>query len=873
MPNQNQPESTALPGHDRVFQLALAALLHDVGKPLQRAATAEESRGLAAEKDVFCPTDLKSQRKTHHHAAFTARFLDERLRRLVPQGAGDDNVVGWAARHHNPGSAWDHVVTEADRLSSGMDRGYTDESWGGWEQVVGMRLAPVLARVSPTGPRSSAGRPRFPLRRLALERAGLFPGGTDVAPAAAAVKEYKSLIEGFSADFDRLVSEPALDVAGTIRSALAVLGCHFWSVPAATNSGECDVSLFDHSRTAAALAASLAAGMFDAGHADGNAAWLKDRSEQRHALVIGDISGIQRYITGVARKGAAKSLRGRSFCIQLLTDAIAEGALRQLDLPASNVLYAGGGHFWILAPASRVHRLTGWSEEVDAWLLDWSAGALGFALGVQNCSGEKLAKKEMAGIREGAMRELHASRTRRLRGLATRRYEEVFGVIPVDPTARPCGACGKEFSTDEPEDADRLCPVCARAEAVGRVLPRAARLVRLRTGRHQVLLNLASRGGWLHFGGPLGVGYALQDEVAAITAPPGATVFDLGVALPVTRELEDVSVGIWPLGRNAPVDAGGEPLEYEDLAAKTAGVPTLGVLMMDVDNLGALFSNGFKAEEASVSRLASLSGHLTLFFSGRLGRLIEESDPWSDSVQIVYSGGDDILLVGAFDRLPGLAAAIRREFGDFCGGNESLSLSGGISHDRPELPVVTLVRHAQSAESDAKAHRHPDKREKDALSLIGVPLSWSELRVAAALARDLCVAVGGIAGPAFDAFGLAKPHGAAGSLPRSVLMRLLAIAQMEHKARRPAVGGYPIEGVKAAAQEGRWAWMAAYQLVRLAERRPDARQLVERVRAALATPAYGDEKGDRHLIEYLEVPVSWAFMSTRATSERKEDDR
>ena len=62
--------------------------------------------------------------------------------------------------------------------------------------------------------------------------------------------------------------------------------------------------------------------------------------------------GIQNFLYHILSDGAARQLRGRSFYLQLLTEAIAHYTLTQLDLPITNLILASGGQFYILAPHS-----------------------------------------------------------------------------------------------------------------------------------------------------------------------------------------------------------------------------------------------------------------------------------------------------------------------------------------------------------------------------------------------------------------------------------------------------------------------------------------------------------------------------------------
>ena len=62
-------------------------------------------------------------------------------------------------------------------------------------------------------------------------------------------------------------------------------------------------------------------------------------------LISGDISGIQNFIYTIPSKGALKSLRGRSFYLEILMEQIVDELLDALQLTRANLIYNGGGHF------------------------------------------------------------------------------------------------------------------------------------------------------------------------------------------------------------------------------------------------------------------------------------------------------------------------------------------------------------------------------------------------------------------------------------------------------------------------------------------------------------------------------------------------
>ena len=67
-------------------------------------------------------------------------------------------------------------------------------------------------------------------------------------------------------------------------------------------------------------------------------------------LLKGDLSGIQDFIFNVSSKKAAKSLKSRSFYVQIVGDLalkFIESDITDLDDFSCEVLYNGGGNFYL----------------------------------------------------------------------------------------------------------------------------------------------------------------------------------------------------------------------------------------------------------------------------------------------------------------------------------------------------------------------------------------------------------------------------------------------------------------------------------------------------------------------------------------------
>ena len=115
-----------------------------------------------------------------------------------------------------------------------------------------------------------------------------------------------------------------------------------------------DVSLYMHSKLTAAIATSLKLYFDEQGNYDYKNSCFKEVEETRDKevfmMISADISGIQDFIYTVPSKGALKSLRGRSVYLEILLESVIDSLLEDLNLTRCNVIYSGGGHFYILAP-------------------------------------------------------------------------------------------------------------------------------------------------------------------------------------------------------------------------------------------------------------------------------------------------------------------------------------------------------------------------------------------------------------------------------------------------------------------------------------------------------------------------------------------
>lgn len=186
----------------------------------------------------------------------------------------------------------------------------------------------------------------------------------------------------------------------------------------------------------------------------------------------------------------------------------------------------------------------------------------------------------------------------------------------------------------------------------------------------------------------------------------------------VKLEEEDDGESIWVLPSvKKQVELGRELRKKEHFKTfqEYAEKSYLGVLRMDVDGLGTRFIAGFK----TIDDYTSFSGKLQLFFDRNLIEIQKKID-YSDYLNIIYAGGDDIFVVGRWDKVLDFAEETRAEFIKYIG-DEKLTISGGIAIVGQKFPISKAAELSGEAEDRAKKYKNGNK---NAFSFLGDCVSW-----------------------------------------------------------------------------------------------------------------------------------------------------
>lgn len=705
--------------------LVIAALLHDIGKFAQRAGR-PKSPDMEGE---YCPTDKQGKFSTHKHVLYSDYFIEHDLP-LPPELEGQRaRLARLASAHHKPAgdSLLEQALSQADRLSAGMDRTVPTEDAGDYMSA---RLLSTFCQVSLRGGNVAEKR-YYPLGPLEDDP---FPRPLEEARA----KDYAAAFDLFRKDLPVLPLDQG--VRNYVASLVSLLEKHTWCVPSSTYKTEPDISLYDHAVTTAAIAQALFVFHKTEGGAPGQGA----TTTPKFILFGGDLSGIQKYIFGLEKShgtGVAKILRARSFHLQALTRSVVLALLDEAGLLPQARIVDAGGRFILLLPATRQIRslLPEFETRVQRWFLDAFQGRLSL-----NLTGELLLTEadfdfeRLQARLDDLWDRLEVAKLRKFglvlagdgnhgpvqNGDFSHGACQVCTINPVDPDA------GRKY-LEAHERELHLCAECyEQIEHIGRKLPQKDIKFAVFARSGQQGLQLFD-GITLHFARAESRHLGTALEIVNLRERGACAYAAVAGHLPTfTRDDEQR----WAMeGRRCGPEEDvrvEEPKTFGQLAQEARiadrdglrGKAFLGAFKADVDNLGVVFSMGL-GKRLSISRFAGLSRMLNHFFAEYMVARIERDYP---DIYVVFAGGDDLFLVGPWTTVLDFAVDLRQEFGRYVAGNPDLALSAGIFVCKPTLPATAMARGAEDLLEAAKGFTREgkDARAKDAVSLFGVTTGW-----------------------------------------------------------------------------------------------------------------------------------------------------
>ena len=691
--------------------LIKGALLHDIGKVCYRAMN-----------------------KRINHSKLGGDFLEQYLK----SNEETERLLNCVRYHHKDylqkakldKNDLAYIVYEADNIASGMDRRENEGEEKGFDPK--LNLDSIFSVFYSDKEIQVAN--KYPLIYKDINKSFNYPR-TDISLATNS--NYEALLNKIKSHF---ITKDISQIS--INQLLQIIEEGFSYVPSSTNRAEvCDISLYVHSKITSAVASCMKL-YFDEQQIQDykkycfNSGSKIFRNEKIYLLVSGDISGIQDFIYTIPSKGALKTLRGCSLYIDLLLEEFIDEYLEQIGLSRANVLYSGGGHFYILAPniedtKKAIDKL---QAKMNRWLMENIGINLYLAIGTAECSANNLMKSEAQG-------NLFATVNKKLKDDKTIRYskdedflEHIFNVENEKDTAKKeCNICHNLvdklwiYNSDE----EIACEFCLNLYKLGQDI--------LTQDLVFVISEEKIDGGIKIFGKDKDL-YMYAVNIADIDMFKGKI---LRIYSKNNLLENDLAIRLY-LADYSAKNENDEVMTFDDLAKSSCkidkGIKRLGVLRLDVDDLGIAFSSGFVSDKdkiednlryATLSRYADLSKDISMFFKVAINKIcagdltgcvdFEEkafnifgiAKAPKRKVNIIYAGGDDLFLVGAWDEVLEVAIDINRAFKQFTNGK--LTLSAGMAMFSPTYPISKMAEIAGLLVQMSKS-----KKDKNSIALFGM---------------------------------------------------------------------------------------------------------------------------------------------------------
>lgn len=592
--------------------------------------------------------------------------------------------------------------------------------------------------------------------------------------------DYSYLAEQLEANIKNLQEESPRVLGDNL---LQLLYRYALFVPA--NGESLDVSLFDQTRVAAAIGVCL----YDVQYEE-------PLNSSKPLLIVGaDFSGIQSYIYQIVSKHAGKNLKGRSFYLRLLSDAVLGYLLKCLNLYSANIIYDSGGCFYLLAPNTQSVKdaLDDAVRYIEKQIFKAHQTLLYVAVDSIEVSKEELCNQPDSSGLGAIWQTLFVKRDRKKRNryshLMETSYSEFFAPMDVDGKKRDA-ITGNDFSKDDEVvkfNGDQLisrlneqqiqlgkalkeCDCIAVTEFEASCWRDCVSIQPAYIGRYYYLLSFKD----VRNNADFIKEHAEDISIKLLNGRHG----DCDYILPSDMTHCIVSLDFY----------GGNTFNgntFEDMCDND-NLSRLGVLRMDVDNLGSIFQSGIPQEKASLTRYAALSRSFDFFFSGYINNIVLR-DENADKSFIVYSGGDDLFIVGEWNTVIRIAKTIREDFREYTCMNPAFSISGGMAILTTKFPIIAGAEESALEESNAKGHTCHGK-SKDSISFMDTPLNWSDEFPAVEKLKDRLVELL-----------------LTGELPKSFLSKILLHASMAD------IIHHRINNMKTY-------WMMSYDMKRIIER-------------------------------------------------------
>ena len=679
-----------------VIDYAYAGLLHDIGKFYQRT---EMKSSLTKQEEECTPIHRTLGYHTHLHSGYTSRFFIKYL------NLNNDLEYCSSAHHKDDLNPFLIAIQKADRIASGLDR--SDETHDSEEEIIKSRCRHIISRLNSIFYEIDFGNQRdlnyFPLS--SIDRINYPVIGRSDLSKEDAVNEYRILFDRMVEDINKnnyLLGDPT---PFKYHRMYSILYKYTTLIPASSyETNFPSVSLFDHLKITSAIASCIGI----------------SNNHKKFYMFEFDMSGIQNYIYKVVegsstKRYIAKSLRGRSILISLLTSAISYSILNEFSLTEANIIYDTGGGGLILLPyrddvSSRIQKIC---ENIQKEMFRLFDISLSFVYALEEISANELEEfKSNKAI--NLKTKLEQAKSNKYSFL----YNDSMSYEQLGEKDVTCLMCGEKETLS-----NGLCQLCNDILFISDYYTKHDKFF-IRYSFNELSaadINL----------GFVGISFLDSEDNYELINKKEMFYID---------SINNYECGNVKLIANLVPKENNEILNFEaitKLVPKSCGDRKLGVLKMDIDNLGAMFAFGMKQKiddnpelQRSLSKYLTLSRMVEIFFGQRLKeicvKVTKEINAFEDNMfYINYASGDDLVILGPVYGIIKLANEINKEFNYYVN-NENITISAGIYIQNEKKPIRFGIQYAESYLGQSKNYSSKGKIVKNAITIMDTTLNFTD---------------------------------------------------------------------------------------------------------------------------------------------------
>lgn len=646
------------------IDVIVGALLHDAGKLLYRTGDSRNHSTLGYEF-------LKEHKVENEQILDSVRYHHGNM----------------LAKANIPENSLAYIVYVADNISAASDRRKKDEGGFGFDPKIPMESVFNILN----GNRKKY---CYPPMSLKDEKTINMPVSKEIKFDTHYYNDLKVHLEDALKGID-LADE------NYISSLLATLEAYTGYIPSSTATGELvDISLYDHVKLTAAYASCIYQYLREKEETNYKKACLEEADklydEKAFQVLCMDVSGIQNFIYTIHSSGALKMLRSRSYYLEILMEHMVDELLSELNLSRANLIFSGGGRATVLIPNTRevCDKINVLRQKWCDWFIDKYGISLYVGVESEACTAHELENHE-----EGQYAEVFKKLNAKISKGKSHRYT-MKQIIALNSQSkgehtRECKVCKSTARLNEEEH----CPLC------------------------QKIIDFSNQIVGKDF-------YVICEDEEGLPLPIGKSLHaftgkELKEGLNQDVVVRSYTKNRYYTGKNVAtklwVGDYTTRLTTDQYAAEARGINRIAVLRADVDNLGQTFIAGLDEARKTLSRTASLSRQLSLFFKNYINQILENgtesllAPAGARNVTIVYSGGDDLFLVGAWNEIIAAAIDIHNALEQFAIG--SLHISAGIGVFSGKYPLSVCAREVEKLEDKAKKYPNSNSPKKNAICL------------------------------------------------------------------------------------------------------------------------------------------------------------